>query len=249
VPPRAHLETVGVEERYGLIWLCPQPTRQQDKGREGTGQPGETNAIPIVDEETDPEFRRLNIEVQTWRTSVGRMVDNFLDYSHFPWVHRASFGGATDPHVEAIHLEPLGDFFGYRYSVQAANPAEAMVASGTASPTVGRSMTTGFSLPFLVRSTIQYDSGLRHVILMCSTPIDEVTSYFTFVVWRNDHSDAPADETLAFDRQIGEEDRFMLERVPGPFPLGATDLVSVQSDRPSVTWRRQLSELMDEAAL
>ena len=44
-------------------------------------------------------------------------------------------------------------------------------------------------------------------------------SCFTFVVWRNDDHDVPAEEVIAFDRAIGAEDRRMLERVPGVLPL------------------------------
>ena len=83
-------------------------------------------------------------------------------------------------------------------------------------------MTTGFALPFTVRSTIHYETGLDHVILLCTTPIDDGHSYFTFVVWRNDDHTVPAEEVIAFDRAIGAEDRRMLERLPGVLPLEVT---------------------------
>ena len=51
----------------------------------------------------------------------------------------------------------------------------------------------------------------------------------------------PAEEVIAFDRAIGAEDKRMLERVPGVLPLDQHGTVSVQSDRPSVEWRRRLS--------
>ena len=105
-------------------------------------------------------------------------------------------------------------------------------------------MTTGFNLPFTVRSTIRYETGLDHLILLCSTPIDDVTSYFTFVVWRNDDFTVPAEEVIAFDRAIGAEDKTMLERVPGVLPLDQTATVSVQADKPSVEWRRQLATIL-----
>ena len=76
-------------------------------------------------------------------------------------------------------------------------------------------MTTGFHLPFAVRSTIHYETGLDHILLLLSTPVDDVTSLFTFVVWRNDDFTVPADEVLRFDQAIGAEDQLMLERVPG----------------------------------
>jgi hypothetical protein len=105
-------------------------------------------------------------------------------------------------------------------------------------------MTTGFRLPFTVRSTIHYESGLDHVILLCTTPIDDLRSYFTFVVWRNDDHAVPAEDVIAFDRAIGAEDQRMLERVPGVLPLDLSATVSVQADRAGVEWRRQLAALL-----
>jgi len=105
-------------------------------------------------------------------------------------------------------------------------------------------MSSGFSLPFVVRSTIRYDSGLEHVLLLLSTPIDDVTSYFTFVVWRNDDFAVSAEEIIRFDLAIGAEDKRMLEQVGGVLPLDQTTLVSVQADKCSVEWRRQLAEFI-----
>jgi Vanillate O-demethylase oxygenase C-terminal domain len=117
-------------------------------------------------------------------------------------------------------------------------------SSGLDSPVITRRMTTGFNLPFTVRSTIHYETGLDHLILLCSTPIDDVTSYFTFVIWRNDDFSVPGEEVIAFDRAIGAEDRAMLERVPGVLALDPLATVSVQSDKPSVEWRRRLAALI-----
>ena len=56
------------------------------------------------------------------------------------------------------------------------------------------------------------------------------------------------EEIISFDRAIGAEDKAMLERVPGVLPLGRTDLVSVQSDKPSVEWRRRFATLVGAEA-
>jgi vanillate O-demethylase monooxygenase subunit len=229
VPPAAHLSCLHVAERYGLVWVCP-------------GEPD--SRIPRIGQDDDPAFRRLNTDVETWAASAPRLVDNFMDVSHFPWVHAGTFGAAQDPVVPKLDLEQLDDdFFGYRYHVDASNPDEAVGASGSDAEVVHRVMTTGFALPFIVRSTIRYESGLEHILLLCSTPVDDLTTLFTFVVWRNDDHRVDADEILAFDRAIGAEDRAMLERVPGTLPLGRTDLVSVQADKPSVEWRRRFAEM------
>ena len=232
VPPQSHLPTVHVVERYGLVWLC-------------LGEP--VAGIPEIAAEHDPTYRRINTGVEVWRTSATRMTDNFLDISHFPYVHVGTFGipdntrraedrdGAARRRLLRLPLRGRG---------QQRRPARRR--QGLAAKVITRTMTTGFNLPFTVRSTIHYETGLDHLILLCSTPIDDVTSYFTFVVWRNDDFSVPAEEVIAFDRAIGAEDKAMLERIGGVLPLDQTATVSVQADKPSVEWRRQLAALMSD---
>jgi phenylpropionate dioxygenase-like ring-hydroxylating dioxygenase large terminal subunit len=229
VPPTSHLATVHVEERYGLVWVClaePQGT------------------IPAMAADDDPAYRRINTGVDTWTVSATRMTDNFLDISHFPYVHIGTFGIQENQDVPKLDLGPLDDgYFGYEYEVDVRNEAGA-VASGLDGDVITRRMTTSFHLPFTVRSTIHYETGLDHLILLCSTPIDDVTSYFTFVVWRNDDFSVPAEDIISFDRAIGAEDKAMLERIPGVLPLDQKATVSVQSDKPSVEWRRQFAAML-----
>jgi phenylpropionate dioxygenase-like ring-hydroxylating dioxygenase large terminal subunit len=230
VPPAAHLPTVGVDERYGLVWVC-------------LGEP--TAEIPRMAAEDDPAYRRINSGVEVWSTSALRMTDNFLDISHFPYVHVGTLGLQDNQDVPRIELEQLDDdFFGYEYEVEVDNEL-GRTASGMSTKFVTRRMTTGFNLPFTVRSTIHYETGLDHLILLCSTPIDDVTSYFTFVIWRNDDFSVPGEEIIAFDRAIGAEDKAMLERIPGVLPLEPSGTVNVQADKPSVEWRRRLVRLLD----
>lgn len=231
VPPTAHLPCVHVQERYGLVWVA-------------LAEPN--GDLPVIAHDADPAFRRINTGVEVWEASATRLVDNFLDVSHFPWVHTGTFGAGQATEVPKIDLDELDDgWFGYAYEVDANNPDEAAATSGSEEEVVHRWMSTGFVLPLMVRSTIRYADGLEHILLLCSTPIDDVTSYFTFVVWRNDDFSVDAQEVVSFDRAIGAEDKAMLERVPGSLPLARTDLVSVQSDKPSVEWRRRFLELVD----
>ena len=58
------------------------------------------------------------------------MVDNFLDISHFPWVHTGTFGSSQATGVASIELVDLdGDFHGYAYEVDASNPEEAAASA------------------------------------------------------------------------------------------------------------------------
>jgi phenylpropionate dioxygenase-like ring-hydroxylating dioxygenase large terminal subunit len=229
VPPKARVAPVHATERYGLVWLCLDDP---------------VAGVPEISQDADPSFRRINFDVDVWRTAATRMVDNFLDITHFPYVHAASFGSAAQTEVPHFELGDLGDWYGYRYSVTAANPGAATAASGQATATVQRHMSSGFALPFAVRSTIEYETGLHHILLLLSTPRDDESSSFTFVVWRNDDFSVPAEDVTRLDKMIEAEDKRMLERVRGTLPLDNTALVSVQSDKASVEWRRQLRALL-----
>lgn len=231
IPGGAHLSRIATRVRYGLVWICP-----------GDGGACE---LPMILQEEDAAYRRINNPVEVWRTSATRMTDNFLDISHFPWVHRGTFGANQCARVEEIQLQALdGGYFGYAYDIVANNPDSASLASGQTEGAVSRAMTTGFHLPFTVRSTIAYESGLNHIILLLTTPIDDLNSYFTFVVWRNDDFSVSAERVIAFDRSIGAEDKAMLEQLPGVLPLTPRGVVSTQSDKASSAWRRRFAELL-----
>jgi phenylpropionate dioxygenase-like ring-hydroxylating dioxygenase large terminal subunit len=231
VPPKAHLQAVHVTERYGLLWLCP-------------GEPA--SGIPEILQDADPAFRRINTPVEPWKVSATRMTDNFLDISHFPWVHQGTFGIAQETRVPAVELRELdAGWTGYEYEVHVRNEHQGRsVTGGLTAPVLTRQMSSGFTLPFAVRSTIRYETGLEHVLLLLSTPVDDTNSLFTFVVWRNDDFAVSAEEIIRFDLAIGAEDKAMLERIPGILPLQNTETVSVQADRASVEWRRRLAALL-----
>ncbi|HYN31485.1 MAG TPA: aromatic ring-hydroxylating dioxygenase subunit alpha [Ilumatobacteraceae bacterium] len=221
----ANLRVLAVRELYGLVWMCP-----------GTAMGGP----PVIAQDADPAFRRLTSGVETWNTSAARMADNFCDVAHFPYVHAGTIGPDTDPVVAPISVAQLDtDFTGYEYTV------EVLDEYGN---DVRQRMSTAFHLPFVVRSDTHYESGPRtghdRVLLLCTTPVDDVTSLFTFVVWRNHDHEMPAEEVLAFDRAIGAEDRLMLEQIPGVLPLDNSATVSVRSDRLSVEWRRRFAALV-----
>lgn len=231
IPNSGHLPCIKTAVRYGIVWVCPGDNPHD---------------MPHISQEEDPSFRRINNPVEEWKVSATRMTDNFLDIAHFPWVHTGTFGNNQRTLVQEIELEMLeGGYYGYKYDVIADNPAGANLTSGQTGSTVSRQMTTGFHLPFTVRSTISYDSGLNHIILLLSSPIDDVTSYFTFVVWRNDDFSVSAEDMIAFDRMIGAEDKAMLEKVPGVLPLSVRGLASTQSDKASTAWRHQFIRLLD----
>jgi phenylpropionate dioxygenase-like ring-hydroxylating dioxygenase large terminal subunit len=228
VPSRGNLETCEIRDVYGLIWLCP--------GRPST-------KFPEIQEDSDPNYHRLNTPMQRWNTSATRMVDNFMDTAHFAFVHSTSIGAGIDPTVEDFDIERLDDCFtGYAYNSYIANPPEAQAMNGDLGPTTTVRVTTGFCLPTTVRGTMAFHNQTRQVLLILCTPVDDDNALFTFVLWRSDDSQ-PDDEVVDFELKINNEDRAMLELLDGPLPLTPGSLVSVRSDKGSEVWRREFTKL------
>jgi phenylpropionate dioxygenase-like ring-hydroxylating dioxygenase large terminal subunit len=101
IPANAHLPCVHTKLRYGLVWIC--------LGDDPTD-------LPVIIQEGNKTFRRINNPVETWQASATRMTDNFLDIAHFPWVHAGTFGGSQRTLIDEIELEILdGGYFGYKY--------------------------------------------------------------------------------------------------------------------------------------
>jgi hypothetical protein len=105
-----------------------------------------------------------------------------------------------------------------------------------------RHMHARWWLPFARKLRITYPNGLIHSIVTIATPIDDRSSQICQWVYRNDsEADAPAAKVVAFDRQVTEEDKGILESTEWDVPLDQTGIeMNMPSDRPGVTMRRQL---------
>ncbi len=227
IPGNAHLGCAIATARYGLVWVCL-----------GENPP----PMPNIIQDDDPNFRRINNPVEVWNSSATRMADNFMDIAHFPCEHAGTFGDNQQTFVPDIELEQLDeDFYGYGYEVTTDDRPE----SGFSGERFTRRMTTGFNLPFITRSTISYPEGLDHILLLVNSPIDDLRTYFTFIVWRNDDFSISAEELMMFDRRIGVEDKTMLESIPGVLPLEPRALAHTQADKPSAAWRHAFVRLLD----
>ena len=237
IPPKANLDSLNVQEKYGLIWLCPKEP---------------VSSIPEIVADSDASFTRLNTRMQSWNVASSRMIDNMLDISHFPYTHRGTFGIEQETVVPKIDLEQLDEtFFGYKYEVKINNVGSTKIMSGGGEDVVKLLMTTGFALPFSVLSTMSYETGVEQKLFMTAAPIEEGKSAYTFVLWRNDDVEVLveagktiADEVVDLELAVVLEDQTMLEKLKGELPLEQGQLVDVQSDKPSLEWRRQYKKLV-----
>jgi phenylpropionate dioxygenase-like ring-hydroxylating dioxygenase large terminal subunit len=97
-PPAGHSAQVfEVQECYGLVWVRLN-TRPKDVSSAAF-------ALPAFGAETDTRLRKINCGPYDVATSAPRIVENFLDMSHFSFVHAGWLGDRDSPSIEDYQVE------------------------------------------------------------------------------------------------------------------------------------------------
>lgn len=227
ISSRARLETVAVAERYGLVWLRVGEEREP---------------IPTLPE-LDEGYTLIHELKEVWTASAPRMIDNALDVSHVPFVHRGTVGDPDNPRLSDFAVERNGHRL--RFSVTYTSRVRGtQVTNVGLEGAVTRTTEAELVQPFVFRGALVYENGLRHVLYKTCTPIDDGHTLFFQFIGRND---APPEEKwadiAAVDRAVQAEDRRILEAIDPDFPLDITVEVHTRADRMTVEYRRILAEL------
>jgi phenylpropionate dioxygenase-like ring-hydroxylating dioxygenase large terminal subunit len=238
IPPTAKLRRpAGVTERLGVVFLAPEEPLVE---------------LPTVAEDDEGGFERLELQPTRSRASAGLMIDNFLDFAHFPFVHKATFGSEESAEVGAYEVKRAGRGFELVYEHPFANREDPAVAAGTRPLVQTRRMTYRYLAPFFCSLRLEYlEAGGVNTIGFFVQPesADRCRLYTT--VWRDDIGAGVADAAtaLAFEQQVLEEDLAIQSRYDELYlPLELRDEVHTRADRNTVELRRILAELVAEAA-
>jgi phenylpropionate dioxygenase-like ring-hydroxylating dioxygenase large terminal subunit len=234
IPPRAHVQSVLVEERYGLVWLC-------------IGMP--RTGVPVLPELEDPAYTLIHEVMERWHASAPRITDNALDVSHVSFVHRGTVGDPSNPRLSDFQVEREGEHlrFSVTYKSRIAGLQKSNV--GIAEDIATRTTHAELVQPFLFRGVLEYENGLKHVLFKIAAPIDDFNTLFCQFIARND---APSPEKqadiVAVDKAVQEEDRRLLERINPNFPIQTATEIHTRSDRMTIEYRRVLADLAAETS-
>jgi vanillate O-demethylase monooxygenase subunit len=234
LPSRARASTpAAVVERHGLVFLAPDPPVT------------ELLAVPEAD---DPMFDHGTLDVITARAGAGLLVDNFLDMSHFPYVHGDTIGTEEAAVVGEVDIErrPFGMTVRSRHPFP--NHEDPAVATGERPLLQHRSLVYEYRAPFSLSLRIDYvEAGGTNVIDFFVQPVDDAGCRIYCRVHRDDlggdrHRMA---EAVSFEEKILDEDMAVQERfVDHDLPLDLTTEVHVKADRATVELRRILADLV-----
>lgn len=225
-----------VAVRYDYLWVCLAPEA--------------LNTIPDLEEHGAPGLRMIHEFYEPCRTSGLRLMENFFDFAHAGFVHKATFGNMNDARPRRSELEETDYGFVMRGDLPVVNSDDQVkrVVRDSGGESV-RHMVSKWYLPFIRKSHIRYPSGLVHSLVTCATPIDDQNSMLCQWIYRNDtEQDVSAADCIEMDWRITTEDIGILEGLDPDVPLKPTpqEEVHMYTDRPGLTMRRRLLQMLSE---
>jgi phenylpropionate dioxygenase-like ring-hydroxylating dioxygenase large terminal subunit len=216
IPRKARAQTYRATVRYGLIWVCQ-------------GEPAaDLPAYPAYD---DPGYGTVLYEPFVWRASAARIIENVLDYTHFPWVHSGMLGNRAHPVYPEVR--PRVSDTGLAYEVP-----------DTANNTVRYyQLYAPFSLDLTVRSNDP--AGKSYSMLFTCVPVSATETIQWFFSSRNWSQAKPDLEWNKFDEIVmGQDQRIVENQRPELLPLDLSAELHLRgTDAGALEYRRLLKRL------
>lgn len=232
IPSKATIRAYPVEERFGLIWSCvTEPF------------------APLYD---PPEWHDLDLD---WliapplphNSGPVATMENFRDWSHFPFVHRVSMGemetevGPIRPQSDALEVRATNTFVG------GGGAADSIYSSH------GAALTMHYHTFAPALATITYDdekNGAR-VLLSAPRPLgrDGIVLYYGTANDAKTWTGPSNEDVLVSEIEIFTEDKPILDSLrPREVPLdGAFEEISTAADRYTLAYRKAVVEFVARA--
>lgn len=241
IPSRARLTPYPVREANGLVYVC----LERDP----------VFPVPEFPQWADPAFRCVEVEAYDWPTSAARRIENYVDFSHFAWVHDGVLGDREHPEVpdHDVVREGAELRFGYADYVEPADIDKNEGLEAEADRTVNTHLGYRLSMPNTVLLEQDLPGGHRYVLFFGVCPVGErVTRNFTFM-GRNYQLDDPEEgdrKMLEFNALvIGQDLPVVSSQRPEQLPYDLSAELHIRGvDRVSLEYRKWLVELTERLA-
>ena len=221
-PARAHATTYHITERYGLIWVC-------------LGTP--SGDVPLFSEWDDASFRKVGAGPYLFKAHGPRVIENFLDVGHFPFVHAGLLGDPGHTEISEYEVETAVDGLVAR-NIRAWQPDP----DGTGQPAEVKYMFR--VLRPLTSYFLKGDKDRNFSIFSCVTPVDECVSLAWLILALNYASDTSDEQLRSFQDMVSAQDIPIVEsQRPELLPLDLQAELHLRSDRTAIAYRQWLTKI------
>jgi phenylpropionate dioxygenase-like ring-hydroxylating dioxygenase large terminal subunit len=221
-PARARAISYHLKEKYGLVWVC-------------LGTPNYD--VPLFPEWTDPSFRKLIAGPYLFKAQGPRVVENFLDVGHFPFVHAGFLGDPEHTQVGDYEVETTADGIIARdIGVWQPDP------DGT-----GQSAEVKYTYSVLRPLTAHFVKShgeQRFSIFSAITPAGERESHAWLLMALNYGHEIPEEQLRRFQDVVSRQDIPIVEsQRPELLPLDLQAELHLRSDRTAIAYRQWLTKI------
>lgn len=221
-PARARTTAYHITERYGFIWVC-------------LGTP--KNEVPVFAEWDDASFRKVGAGPYLFKAQGPRIIENFLDVGHFPFVHAGFLGDPDHTEVGDYEVETTSDEIVARdIGVWQPDPdGTGQSAEVKYTYRVPRPLTAYF---------LKSNQDQKLSILYCVTPVDERESLAWLILALNYASQASDEQLRSFQDVVTRQDIPIVEsQRPELLPLDLQAELHLRSDRTAIAYRQWLTKI------
>jgi len=230
VPPDgARARTYTAREAYGLIWVCMGNAAREP---------------PPFPEYHDPRLRKVLCGAYPVATSGPRIVENFLDMAHFPFVHGGILGDEPHAALQDYSVGPYDDGEGGTGIIAtecfAWQPQTNTLAHGGS--LVEYTYRVVRPLTAILTKVPERQKDFREAISLHVQPLGEEESrvWIVLALTNFEHDDTAL---RGFQDRIFLQDRPIVEnQVPKRLPLVPGAEMPIRSDRMSLAYRKYLRE-------
>jgi phenylpropionate dioxygenase-like ring-hydroxylating dioxygenase large terminal subunit len=220
-PAKARAQVYRTQVRYGWVWVS-------------LGTPARD--VPVFPEWDEPTFRKVHCGPYPFKASGPRAIENFLDVTHFPFVHAGLLGDPQYPEINDYEVE-IGEEGLTAKDITVWQPDPDSGGAGawvTYTYKVFRPLTAYF---------VKSSAGPRFAMYFTVTPVEEDKSVaWTYVAM--DYGDQSDEQIRAFEDTITWQDIPVVEsQRPELLPLDLQAELHLRSDRTAVVYRRWLRQL------
>jgi phenylpropionate dioxygenase-like ring-hydroxylating dioxygenase large terminal subunit len=222
IPPRAQARVYPVRIAYDLVWVC-------------LGTP--EHDVPAIPVWHDPSFRKISAGPYRFRAHGPRIIENFLDVGHLPFVHGGMLGDPGLAEIEDYEVEMTQDGIVAR-DIKVWQPDP----DGTGRP-AQVSYTYEATRP-LTASFLKTNGDQRFYIYDMVTPVAERESLAWAIMALNYADDVPDETIRAFQDSVTQQDLPVVEsQHPELLPLDLQAELHLRSDRAAIGYRQWLRKI------
>lgn len=221
-PEKACVTTYACREEHGLIWVS-------------LGRPPH-EPLQLL-EWSDPSFRLVPCGPYAFEASAPRVVENFLDVAHLPFVHDGLLGDSAHPELPDYPVETGPEGIVARdISIYQPDP------DGTGK---GARVTYTYCVPRPLWAHLRKDADGRVFSLFLGVcPVDTRRSASFMLIAMNHGHEIPLEQLQQFQDRIVAQDQPVVEsQRPELLPLDLAAELHLRSDRTAIAYRQWLRQL------